>query len=155
MPRVGTVVRVKNRFCTTFFFLMFIHFLRKRVWAGEGQRERQRIQSRLQALSCQNTARRGARTHEPWDRVLSWSWTPRLPWKEQSLFKRLPLVVLIFQWQQVVGRSYENCPLPVTTPSSSWGVVSNATGAWRGDNPQTCSLTVALRCSGLACVFCF
>ena len=32
-----------------------------------------RIQSRLQALSCQHRGRRGAWTHEPWDHDLSWS----------------------------------------------------------------------------------
>ena len=41
----------------------------------ERERERERIWSRLQALSCQHRAQSGARTHEPWDRDLSWSWT--------------------------------------------------------------------------------
>ena len=42
---------------------------RTRSW----ERGRHRIQSRLQAPSCQHRAQRGARTHEPWDHDLSWS----------------------------------------------------------------------------------
>ena len=61
---------------------------RDRAWMGEGQRERgrHRIQNRLQALSCQHRAWRGARTHESWDHGLSWSRTlnrlshPGAPW---------------------------------------------------------------------------
>ena len=55
--------------------------MRDRVWMGEGQRERERkrgrhrIQSRLQALSCQHRAWCRAQTHELWDHDLSWSWT--------------------------------------------------------------------------------
>ena len=53
----------------------FIHFWemeRDRAWAGEGQRERQTIiRSRLQPLSCQHRAWRGARTCEPRDHDLS------------------------------------------------------------------------------------
>ena len=46
---------------------------RDRAWTGEGQRERgrHRIGNRLQALSHQPRARRGARTHGPWDRDLA------------------------------------------------------------------------------------
>ena len=42
---------------------------------GGSERARHRIWNRLQALSCQHRARRGARTHELRDRDLSWSWT--------------------------------------------------------------------------------
>ena len=41
---------------------------------GGAEREGDRIQSRLQALSCQHRARRGAQTHRPQDRDLSRSW---------------------------------------------------------------------------------
>uniref|UniRef100_A0ABI7W7A4 Uncharacterized protein n=1 Tax=Felis catus TaxID=9685 RepID=A0ABI7W7A4_FELCA len=40
------------------------------------ERGRHRIRNRLQALSCQHRARRGARTHGPRDHDLSRSWTP-------------------------------------------------------------------------------
>ena len=62
------------------FFLMFI-FVREHRCAcvhkqGRGrERARHRIWSRTQARSCQHTARRGARTHEPWDHDLSRSQT--------------------------------------------------------------------------------
>ena len=70
--------------------LMFISFWEKerdRVWVGKGQRERgrHRIRTRLQALSQQHRARRGAQTREPRDHDLSWSQTlnrlepPRCP----------------------------------------------------------------------------
>ena len=59
-----------------FFFLVFIYF-----WEREGETEyeqrsgiergRHRIQSKLQALSCQHRDRCGARTHRPRDRDLS------------------------------------------------------------------------------------
>ena len=43
---------------------------------GRGrERRRHRIQSRLQALSCQHRARHGAWTHKLWDHDLSQSWT--------------------------------------------------------------------------------
>ena len=42
---------------------------------GRGrERGRQRIQCRLQALSCQHSAPCGARTHKLWDHDLSQSW---------------------------------------------------------------------------------
>ena len=49
---------------------------RERERERRRQRARHRIWSRLQALSCQHGARRGAWTHEPWDHDLSWSRTP-------------------------------------------------------------------------------
>ena len=60
---------------------MFIFFKRSRERESEhesgrdGERRRHRIWSRLQALSCQHRARRGAQTHEPQDHDLSWSQT--------------------------------------------------------------------------------
>ena len=52
---------------------MFTYFEgeKDRLQTGEGQRERHRIRSRLQAPSCQHRARCGARTHEPRDRDLA------------------------------------------------------------------------------------
>ena len=54
-------------------------FLRERETEhehGRGrERGRHRIQSRLQALSCQRRARCRSWTHKLWDRDLSWSWT--------------------------------------------------------------------------------
>ena len=57
---------------------MFIHFWKtetehKQEWCGE--KGGHRIWSRLQAPSHQPRARRGARTHRPQDRDLSWSRT--------------------------------------------------------------------------------
>ena len=62
-------------------FLMFIYLSeRERESPSKGcrqgrgrERGRHRIQSRLQALSCQHRAPHGARTHEPRDHDLSWS----------------------------------------------------------------------------------
>ena len=61
-------------FLKKIFFNVYFYFW-ERARAGEGQRERERdrIRSRLQALSRQHRARRRARTHELWDRDLSWS----------------------------------------------------------------------------------
>ena len=54
-------------------------FLRQREteheWGKVRERGRHRIWNRLQALSCQHRAWRGARTHGPRDRDLSWSRT--------------------------------------------------------------------------------
>ena len=57
-----------------FFLMLFIFETeRNRAWMGWGrERGRHRIGSRLQALSHQPRAWRGARTHELWDRGLSW-----------------------------------------------------------------------------------
>ena len=59
-------------FISFLIFLMFIYLL-EGAQAGERQtgRGRHRIQSRLDALSCQRRTRRGARTHKPWD--MTWS----------------------------------------------------------------------------------
>ena len=58
-------------------FLTFYLFLRETEceWGRGRERRSHRIWSRLQAPSCQHRARCGARTHEPWDRDLSWSRT--------------------------------------------------------------------------------
>ena len=65
-------------FILKFFFNVYL-FLRQRETEheqGRGrERGRHRIGSRLQALSHQPRARRGARTHRPRDRDLSWSRT--------------------------------------------------------------------------------
>ena len=61
------------------FFLTCIYFWETETEREEGRgRERggHRIQSRLQALSCQHRAWLGAQTHELWDHDLSWSWRP-------------------------------------------------------------------------------
>ena len=61
----------------SFFFLtfLFILFLRQRETEHERgmgrERGRHRIGNRLQALSCQHRARRGAQTHRPRDHDLS------------------------------------------------------------------------------------
>ena len=89
-------------FILFFFFLMFT-YSRERDWdrvrVGEGQRERgrHRIWSRLQALSCQHRARRGARTHRLWDHDPSRSGTlnrlshPGAPQAESYCFPTTPL----------------------------------------------------------------
>ena len=51
-------------------------------WVRGRHRVRHRIRNRLQAPSCQHRARRGARTHEPWDHDLSQSQT--LNWATQA-----------------------------------------------------------------------
>ena len=80
-------IRVVNKYIEWLpflkIFLTFIHFERQREteckleWGRE--RGRHRIQSRLQALSGQHRARRGARTRGPRDRDLSQSRTPNRP----------------------------------------------------------------------------
>ena len=65
-----------------FFFNVYL-FLGQRETEHERargrERGRHRIRNRLQALSCQHRARRGARTHGPWDHDLSRSWTLNRP----------------------------------------------------------------------------
>ena len=53
--------------------LMFI-FERENEWGRGRKRGRHRIGSRLQALSWQHRAWRGAQTHKLWDHDLSQSW---------------------------------------------------------------------------------
>ena len=59
------------------FFLLIFIFERKteHEWGRGRERGRHRIQSRLQALSCQHRARCRVQTHEPWGHDLSRSWT--------------------------------------------------------------------------------
>ena len=83
-PTLDCKARVRN---ISFFkkILMFTYYF----WETKGQsackgwaeREggRHRIRSRLQALSCQHRAGRGAWTHQPWDHDLSWSRTLNRP----------------------------------------------------------------------------
>ena len=59
-----------------FFFLIYIYFWErdrqtKHEQGKDRDRGRHRIQSRLQALSCQHRAWCGAWTHEPWHHDLS------------------------------------------------------------------------------------
>ena len=59
---------------TLFFFLMFLFIFETEREHEQGrgrERGRHRIQSRLQALSCQHRVWCGARTHESWDYDLS------------------------------------------------------------------------------------
>ena len=66
-------------FCFVFKFFYIYLFLRERESASRGgaerERGRNRIWSRLQALSCQHRARCGAWSHGLCDHDLSWSWT--------------------------------------------------------------------------------
>ena len=65
----------KEKFKLFFFKKKLCLFLRQRETEHERgrvrERGRHRIWNRLQTLSCQHRARRGARTHGPWDRDLS------------------------------------------------------------------------------------
>ena len=57
---------------------MFVYFWERKTeckWGRGKEKWRHRIQSRLQALSCQHEAWRGARTHGPRDHDPSWSQT--------------------------------------------------------------------------------
>ena len=57
-----------------FFYCLFLR--QRESMSREGaERGRHRIQSRLQALSCQHRAQHGAWTHRLWDHDLSWSQT--------------------------------------------------------------------------------
>ena len=57
-----------------------------------------------QALRCQHRARRGARTHEPWDRDLSWKsrvgrssdWAIRAPWNYLKNDKMVNFMIRVF-----------------------------------------------------------
>ena len=80
LDHLAKVVFVRFLHCKVSHFFNVYFWRRERVRAGEGQRERgkHRIQSRIQALSCQHRARHGAWTHEPWDHDLSPSRTLNL-----------------------------------------------------------------------------
>ena len=72
IPFYRKMVFKKNN-CNVYFWERERERERERTWAGGGrERGRHRIRRRLQALSCQHRARRGAQTHELWDRDLRW-----------------------------------------------------------------------------------
>ena len=86
LPRIDILLlHVKYRsilvlLCSHIFkiVLMFISFWgkeREREQGRDRERDTHRIQSRLQALSCQHRAPRGAQTHEQGDHDLSRIWT--------------------------------------------------------------------------------
>ena len=58
-----------------FYFIYIYLFLieTEHKWGRGRERRRHRIQSRLQAPSCQHRAQRGAWTHKPWDHDLNQS----------------------------------------------------------------------------------
>ena len=75
--------------CFLFFYNVYFwerERMRMRMSGGGVEREGDRIQSRLQALSHQHTAWCEAETHKPWDHDLSPSWLlnhlshPGAPW---------------------------------------------------------------------------
>ena len=73
----GQVMLSLSFFLSFFFWCLFILETERQSTSGWGaERARDRIRSRLQALSYQHRARCGVRTHEPWDHDLSWSRTP-------------------------------------------------------------------------------
>ena len=74
-------ISIWTLFYFIFNFLMIIYFWeRDRQTECEQERGRERgrhrIESRLQAQSCQHRVRPGAWTHKPWDHDLSWSHMP-------------------------------------------------------------------------------
>ena len=73
--------KVKIIYLFYFYFFNIYLFLRQRESMNRGgsERGRHRIWNRPQALSCQHRARRGARTHGPWDHDLSRSRTLNRP----------------------------------------------------------------------------
>ena len=106
-----------------FFWCLFLKVTLKKIFfyvyfwetetehkQGRGrERERYRIRSRLQAVSCQHRAQRGAWTHVPWDCDLNWNQTLnrlshqaplkvtcfRVAWVAQSV-KRPTLLFIFF-----------------------------------------------------------
>ena len=90
-PAIETVVFPVDQFFFFFFFFDAYLFLRERerdrAEQGRGrERGRHRIWSRLQALSCQHRARRGAQTSQPWDP--GWAKVRRLThWATQALLQ--------------------------------------------------------------------
>ena len=100
---------------------VFIYFLVLRdretehEWGRGRARGTQRIQSKLQALSCQHRAQCGAWTHELWDHDLGQSWTlNRQPlrrpqrenlkqalWPAQSPALRLSLTTMRLTWAKI------------------------------------------------------
>ena len=65
---------------STFWIFLYLFIFERQSetkwdWGRGRERGRHRIGNRLQALSCQHRARRGARTHRLWDHDLSQSQT--------------------------------------------------------------------------------
>ena len=86
---------------------------------GEGQRERETQNlNRLQAVSCQYKARRGARSHKPQDHDLSRSWKllPRCP---ESGFYDVLSVGAMAAGQELFASRGSQGPVPKT--SKGWG----------------------------------
>ena len=102
------------RFWQSFFFNVYL-VLREteRAWAGEGQRERE---GRLQALSCQHRAWRGAWIHELRDHDLSLSRT--LNWLSHPGAPRF--------WQSFLCTDKSNCP-----QESTCFICCNQDKCWR------------------------
>ena len=75
-----SIVELTRTSSFIFFNVYFFFFEREteREWGRGRERGRHRIWSRLQALSRQHRAWRGAWTHEPWDHDLSQSQLSRL-----------------------------------------------------------------------------
>ena len=122
---------------------------RQSVSKGGGREKgRHRIQSRLQALSCQHRARHGAPTHRPWDHDLSRSLRltqlshPGAPIFSHNLahFKQVPpmiLVQVVFSWS--VNSSGKNTdasriqkPLvgSSNSPLDTWVCIGMTCRAW-------------------------
>ena len=83
---------------------MFIYFWereregeRQNVSRVGAEREGDRIESRLQALSCQHRARCRTPTHEPWDHELSRSWT--VNWLSHPGVPIPHLYLFIYRWR--------------------------------------------------------
>ena len=100
-------VHIVNFFLIFFKYIYFWDRERQSMNGGGSEREGDTIRSRLQALSHQRRARRGARTHGLRDRDPGWSWTlnrlshPGAPSSALKLLSRLQLVVC-YSWGQIV-----------------------------------------------------
>ena len=70
-----TIIQNNLHFFNVYLFLRERERETEQEWGRGRERGKHRIQSRLQALSCQPRDRYGAWTHEPWDHDLSRSWT--------------------------------------------------------------------------------
>ena len=104
--------RERKSFFKNIFKCLFIFWEHERETECEQGRGRERwrhkIQSRLQALSCQHRAPHGARTHEPWHHDPSRSQTLNwLSW--QALLKVFILDVINIYNQRILSRA-DNLP---------------------------------------------
>ena len=115
------VIFVRGKQITFFFFNCFkCLFICEREteceWGRSRERGRHRIQSRLEALSCQHRAWRRTHTHELWDRDLSQSrtitdWATQVPRKqitfdEGSLYWERLIVFLADNGLIITGQPY-------------------------------------------------